>query len=159
MYKKDLKCEIEYCENKQFAKGLCGKHRMAARRAANPELRKKSVAYTKAWKAANKEKHAAQQARKHEKYKYTKNTYTAKWKRDNWESYKHYLYARKQRVKQATPKWADVNQIEEFYRNCPKGCHVDHIVPINGKDRSGLHVIDNLQYLSASENLKKSNNA
>lgn len=65
----------------------------------------------------------------------------------------------KQRAKKlrATPAWADLKAIEEFYRHCPIGYEVDHIVPLQGKLVSGLHVLNNLQYLPASENRKKSN--
>lgn len=56
-----------------------------------------------------------------------------------------------------TPKWADLDKIEEFYRNRPEGHHVDHIIPLNGKLVTGLHVLENLQYLSAEDNLKKGN--
>lgn len=59
--------------------------------------------------------------------------------------------------KNRTPGWADLKAIEEFYINCPEGYEVDHIIPLHGKDVSGLHVIDNLQYLTKEENRKKSN--
>jgi hypothetical protein len=65
--------------------------------------------------------------------------------------------ARKRRVRQATPKWADLKVIEDFYKNRPEGFHVDHIIPLKGKNICGLHVIENLQYLSEEDNLKKHN--
>jgi hypothetical protein len=37
--------------------------------------------------------------------------------------------------------------IKEFYSKCPIGYEVDHIIPLNGKNVSGLHTITNLQYL------------
>lgn len=55
------------------------------------------------------------------------------------------------------PKWADLNAIKQFYLNCPKGYVVDHIIPLRAKEASGLHVLENLQYLTTSENAKKHN--
>ena len=57
----------------------------------------------------------------------------------------------------ATPSWADLEAIKEFYRNCPEGYHVDHIIPLKGKTVTGLHVLANLQYLPAEENIRKGN--
>jgi hypothetical protein len=56
-----------------------------------------------------------------------------------------------------TPKWANKNKIKEIYKNCPKGMVVDHIIPLKGKNVSGLHVENNLQYLEKTVNLLKSN--
>ncbi len=67
----------------------------------------------------------------------------------------------------ATPKWMtkqDFEKIEEIYNkarnlNSLTGIehHVDHIVPLQGKNVCGLHVPWNLQILTATENLRKSN--
>lgn len=64
---------------------------------------------------------------------------------------------RSSRVRVAMPKWCDPEAIASFVVGCPSGYHVDHIIPLNGKIVCGLHVLDNLQYLSAQENASKNN--
>jgi hypothetical protein len=68
---------------------------------------------------------------------------------------------------QRTPSW--LNEAENFEFECVyQYCgalrsigldyHVDHIVPLRGKDVSGLHVPWNLQVIPAQENISKGNN-
>lgn len=73
---------------------------------------------------------------------------------------RHYEALRRARKLQATPKWLTKEQLEEIkliYRNCPEGHHVDHIMPLRGKESCGLHVPWNLQYLPGIVNKMKSN--
>lgn len=58
---------------------------------------------------------------------------------------------------QRTPKWADKRELAEFAMTKPEGYHLDHIIPLRGENVCGLHVLENLQFLPAEENLKKSN--
>jgi 5-methylcytosine-specific restriction endonuclease McrA len=56
----------------------------------------------------------------------------------------------------ATPSWANLDLIKEIYANA-EGMHVDHIIPLISDYVCGLHVENNLQYLTPEENSKKSN--
>jgi len=65
--------------------------------------------------------------------------------------------------------WADLDKIKEVYVDCVEislaakaaGCSdkfvVDHIVPLQGKLVSGLHVEYNLQIITSTENSSKGN--
>lgn len=63
-----------------------------------------------------------------------------------------------------TPKWADLKAIKAIYkeasiRSKKEGIkyHVDHIIPLRGKNVSGLHIHSNLQIITAHENALKHN--
>jgi len=65
-----------------------------------------------------------------------------------------------------TPRWLDpvsLKEIEFTYtwcaalRLCGLNYHVDHVVPLQGENVSGLHVPWNLQVIPAVENIKKRN--
>lgn len=68
---------------------------------------------------------------------------------------------------QRTPPWLTKEHIESIRimyayakkLQCKTGInyHVDHIVPLQGKNVSGLHVPWNLQVITAEENVKKGN--
>lgn len=70
---------------------------------------------------------------------------------------REYQKTRKALKLSRVPSWANIDKIREIYKKCPKGYHVDHIVPLQGKLVSGFHVEYNLQYLTAEANLKKHN--
>lgn len=70
---------------------------------------------------------------------------------------REYQASRKADKLARTPSWADLEKIKEIYAKCPEGYHVDHVIPLRGELVSGLHVENNLQYLLAIENIKKSN--
>jgi hypothetical protein len=118
----------------------------------------------KEYREKNKEKHKVQHTewRKHNKER--TNTINAKSRRKYPE--KHCARQAKRRATKlnATPVWADLEAIKSWYslakmfdKTFKEKHHVDHIVPLQGKNICGLHVEYNLQVLTAVENIKKSN--
>lgn len=55
----------------------------------------------------------------------------------------------------AIPIWRDQKKINAIYKARPQGVEVDHVVPLNGKTVCGLHVHNNLQYLTHDANMEK----
>ena len=53
--------------------------------------------------------------------------------------------------------WTNLEKIKEIYKNCPKGFHVDHIIPLISDKVCGLHVENNLRIIPAKENIRKGN--
>lgn len=90
------------------------------------------------------------------------------WMRQHSKANRWMYNARDMRRKaaelQATPSWADEDQIKRIYALRQKVSertgvvhHVDHIVPLQGKNVCGLHVENNLAIIPAKMNLSKGN--
>jgi phenylalanyl-tRNA synthetase alpha subunit len=75
--------------------------------------------------------------------------------------------ARKAVIKQRTPVWlskVDVERIKNEYQLASllskltkEPWHVDHIIPLQGKYVSGLHIPSNLRAIRGAENISKKN--
>ena len=130
-----------------------------------PNARCKSCVsvYYKKYREANLEKDKKRHAEHWKVYKGTEAQKAANKKKcktyqeKNLNKFRLYEATRRAKQKQATPTWANLNEISNLYLNCPAGFDVDHIIPINSKYVCGLHVENNLQYLPSSENKSKSN--
>jgi len=79
------------------------------------------------------------------------------WRQRNKEKMRAACAAYDALKKRALPAWADRSAIEKIYLECPPGMEVDHVIPLRGKLVCGLHVPENLQYLTPAENRSKGN--
>ena len=120
----------------------------AVRRAAEVEWvkanAKKKYAINAKWRAANPDK-----MRK----------VTNAWRAINPERRRVYRAARRAKKLQAQPRWLTFEhraEILRWYRRArAEGLEVDHIVPLQGKNVSGLHVPWNMQLLTPIDNARK----
>jgi hypothetical protein len=117
-------------------------------------------AYEKRQKYEHSEKYAEWKAKNKKKV-------ASSWQKRNKGHVNSLTRARQAAKLQRTPAWLTTEQlkeIEEFYIMAQeleavfpwKQC-VDHIIPLQGRTVSGLHVPSNLQILSAKANMEKGN--
>lgn len=71
---------------------------------------------------------------------------------------------RRHRKAQATPNWANLDQVTEIYKEATNlkketgiAYEVDHLIPLKHELIVGLHVPSNLQILTRTENVRKHN--
>lgn len=93
--------------------------------------------------------------------------YKARYKEKNPDLYRELVNVRRRRFRQATPSWLtaeDKMEIRFKYRLAIELSRiagvryaVDHIIPLQGENVSGLHVPWNLRPIPQEVNLKKSN--
>jgi len=127
----------------------------------------KLLARVKKWREANPEKIKDSEKRRYAKHKIKINVRIALWKKTNPYKVNAYNAKRKKHIKLRTPKWLtaiDFERIETQYKLAEiltklhnEPWHVDHIIPLQGKIVSGLHVPSNLQVIRGSENCSKQN--
>lgn len=156
-------CSNGHVANRQTATSrcvVCDAEAMARVR-LKPEFKAKARVLNRAWVAANPERMAENNRRWKRENRGRVAELNRRWMKRNPDAVRR---ARRiaskaygQRVRKRTPPWADRRAIRAFYAACPKGMAVDHIIPLNGKIISGLHVLGNLQYLTPPENSRKSN--
>ncbi len=122
----------------------------------NPEVRKKVI---KKWKLKNPEKSAEYSKNWRIKNPEKNKERSKKQASKNVASGLSKAMAAKRRAAKLhrTLPGTDLKAITEFYQNCPKGMVVDHIIPLQGTKISGLHKVENLQYLTPEENGSKWN--
>lgn len=161
------KCSVENCGKPHFGHNLCSTHysQLPERVAKNRAYQQQSYGTKKAiiikrtaqYYVANKAKIDSYRA----SYREINRAHIREWHREHFRANRSYYRAKGAKrwasELRRTPSWADLKAITEFYKACPPGYHVDHICPLQGKNVSGLHVIENLQYLPAKENLSKGN--
>jgi hypothetical protein len=120
----------------------------------------------KAWAAKNKEHLAAYDKAWIERNKDKKAKNYKRWQQNNKAKVNHRNSIRRAAEKSATPSWANLEEIAYKYRLAQYfdwisggfvKHHVDHIIPLRGKDVCGLHVENNLQILIDKDNLQKAN--
>ena len=118
----------------------------------------------KSWNERNKQKHSELNRKWYEENKEHHLANSKQWYESNKHRKLETTTAREKRCVLATPTWADRELIKELYALARKLTEqtgipheVDHVVPLQGKSVSGLHVENNLQVISAEEHRRKSN--
>lgn len=90
--------------------------------------------------------------------------WSLQWARDNRGKVREISRARAERLAQATPAWIDWKAVSRIYNEAARLSattgvhhHVDHVIPLKGKNVCGLHVHTNLRAVPAEINRRKSN--
>ena len=114
----------------------------------------------KQWYTKNRERALECKRRWRQKNKKHTLEYKSKWSKDNPDKRNAYAAKRRAAKVDATPVWfeKEKKRIEFLYATAKiDGLHVDHIVPLNHDMVCGLHCLANLQLLTPSDNMRKSN--
>lgn len=141
---------------------LCHAVESRASRGAHIEkARTRELAYHHAHRAERNAKSRAfhkKHGRPRPESRETANARLREWKANNPGKVNADTAKRRAAKLQATPEWADMTAIKALYVEASlAGRVVDHIVPLRSPTVCGLHVLWNLQPLTALENARKGN--
>lgn len=134
-----------------------------AYRLANDEARKAASAM---WRAANKERIKKARAEWHASNRQQTNDTAKAWRARNPDACAAHTAIRRKRVRVATPllSVSDRDEMRQMYRIARRVSretgspyHIDHIIPLAGRDVCGLNNPANLQLLPAEVNAAKGN--
>lgn len=152
---KEEKLENEFIKNHQFKDGidtLC------------KECNRKRV---RQWRVLGKRDSAAETRRYKERYPGKRKEYYKEYSKKNQDKLNAKVSKYRGSKLQRTPKWdieltEFINEEAHHLRGLRDVCtnikwHVDHIIPLQGKNVSGLHVWNNLRVITAKENWSKNN--
>ena len=142
----------------------CAKARSLAWKISNHE---KYINQNLDWKFKNPEKVRKSKLAWREVNRERERQVNTAWSKAN-RGVRNALWMKREAKKlRATPAWlvaADYDRIAALYTEAARLTretgvvhHVDHIIPLQGKTVSGLHVPENLQILTAEKNYSKHN--
>jgi hypothetical protein len=136
---------------------------LAVRKAWREANLDRSRRIVRAWVAQNPERKAEIDKAWREANKARLNQEKKQYRREHRGWYNSYFKAYKLMRSSRVPSWANSEAIKQVYEQAGElralgiDVEVDHIVPLNGKTVSGLHVHNNLRVILASDNRAKSN--
>jgi hypothetical protein len=128
----------------------------------NKELTKERA---RAWALANPDKKYESHLKNRAKDLENHNARNRVWFAKNKDKRASYQAKRKATILQRTPTWgphahliiAKYQLAAMLTKSSGVEHHVDHIIPLQGRKVSGLHVFSNLRVIPGSDNVKKSN--
>lgn len=132
----------------------CSDAQQAVWRQANRKIERSRQ---RAWRSANRDKLITYKREWYKANAYKIGEENKAYWRANSQKRAEYSMKRHAAQLKRVPSWANLEDIAFFYDYRPAGCVVDHILPLQGKLISGLHVAGNLQWLSREENSRKFN--
>lgn len=149
---KCMTCALEY---KKTSKSK--EHYKTYRKNHRDKVNERSLAYYyKRYQEPNRE---LRRTDPDEAYKHSR-----QWAKENPDKIRATTAKRRSQINKSVPLWYDHDKVKEIYKQCRRISketgvvhHVDHIVPLRGELVCGLHCDQNLQIITAEENMKKGN--